>query len=29
MGHLRPFARMLVIAHDADYIAAMLTALRA
>jgi hypothetical protein len=29
MSHLRPFARMLVIAHDADYIAAMLTALRA
>jgi nicotinamidase-related amidase len=29
MGHLRPFARMLVIAHDADYITAMLTALRA
>ncbi|MFN3889430.1 MAG: hypothetical protein ACK4MV_03460 [Beijerinckiaceae bacterium] len=29
MAHLRPFARMLVIAHDADYITAMLTALRA
>lgn len=29
MGHLRPFARMLVIAQDADYVAAMLTALRA
>ncbi len=29
MGHLRPYARMLVIAHDADYITAMLTALRA
>lgn len=29
MAHLRPFARMLVIANDADYIAAMLTALRA
>lgn len=29
MAHLRPFARMLVIAHDADYIVAMLTALRA
>lgn len=29
MAHLRPFARMLVIAHDTDYITAMLTALRA
>lgn len=29
MTHLRPYARMLVIAHDADYITAMLTALRA
>ncbi len=29
MSHLRPFARMLVIAHDTDYITAMLTALRA
>ena len=29
MTHLRPFARMLVIASGADYISAMLTALRA
>ena len=29
MTHLRPFARMLVIASGADYITAMLTALRA
>jgi hypothetical protein len=29
MAHLRPFARMLVIAHAPDYISAMLTALRA
>jgi hypothetical protein len=29
MAHLRPFARMLVIASGADYITAMLTALRA
>lgn len=29
MAHLRPFSRMLVIAHDTDYITAMLTALRA
>ncbi|HEY8580450.1 MAG TPA: hypothetical protein VIL72_11225 [Beijerinckiaceae bacterium] len=29
MTHLRPYARMLVIASGADYISAMLTALRA
>lgn len=29
MSHLRPYARMLVIASGADYITAMLTALRA
>jgi hypothetical protein len=29
LGHLRPFAKMLVVASDADYIIAMLTALRA
>ncbi len=29
LSHLRPYARMLVVASDADYVAAMLTALRA
>jgi len=29
LGYLRPFAKMLVVASDADYVTAMLTALRA
>lgn len=29
LGHLRPYTKMLVVAHGADYIQAMLTALRA
>lgn len=29
LGYLRPYAKMLVVANDSDYVAAMLTALRA